>query len=180
MSGILLIMGILGYITTTISTTVTYQLALRDLNNRSMNQVEAQILINETKDKKIIAKSVWLAAGLTESAYKVIWQAGTEQPGSSPLNEETRAGIYITKACGLKVFSSEHKYKSGTGWPSFYQANKQNLVFKEDTSWLGIKRIEVLSKCGEHLGHIFEDGSGPTGLRYCINGAALFFVSNGV
>jgi peptide-methionine (R)-S-oxide reductase len=138
--------------------------------------IEAQRIIAAAADKSTVPKAVWLASGLTESEYKVIWEEGTERPYSSPLDTETRTGKYVTKACGLEVFSSEHKYDSGTGWPSFYEANKDNIVLKEDYSWLGIKRIEIESKCGEHLGHVFEDGPEPTGLRYCMNGAALIFV----
>ncbi len=139
-------------------------------------KAQALQIIENTANKSQIAKSVWLASGMTELEYNVIWEAGTEKPGSSVLNEEKRKGKYVTKVCGLEVFSSEHKFESGTGWPSFYDANKENLVLKEDYSWLGIKRIEIESKCGEHLGHVFEDGPEPTGLRYCMNGAALVFV----
>jgi peptide-methionine (R)-S-oxide reductase len=138
--------------------------------------LDAQRIIEAAADKSTVAKAVWLAAGMTEAEYKVIWEEGTERPGSSPLDNENRKGTFVTKACGLEVFSSEHKYDSGTGWPSFYEANKENIVLKEDTSWLGITRIEVESKCGEHLGHVFQDGPEPTGLRYCMNGAALLFV----
>jgi peptide-methionine (R)-S-oxide reductase len=140
------------------------------------NQAAALEIIENTLDKSTVPKAVWLASGMTEREYNVLWEEGTERPGSSPLNQETRKGKYITKVCGLEVFSSETKYESGTGWPSFYDANKENIVLKEDTSWLGITRIEVESKCGEHLGHVFQDGPEPTGLRYCMNGAALVFV----
>lgn len=146
------------------------------LGSSAMNKQQAQTLIAQTEDKTTIPKEVWLAAGLSELEYKVLWQKGTERPGTSPLDNEKRPGKFVTKACGLEVFSSEHKYDSGTGWPSFYEANKQNIVLKDDYSWLGIKRTEVLSKCGEHLGHVFPDGPDPTGLRYCMNGAALQFV----
>lgn len=141
-----------------------------------LNRAAAQAIIDTAVDKSQVPKEVWLASGMTELEYNVIWEAGTERPGSSPLNEEKRLGKFVTKACGLEVYSSEHKYESGTGWPSFWEVNKDNVILKDDYSWLGVKRTEVLSKCGEHLGHVFEDGPEPTGLRYCMNGVALRFV----
>ena len=140
------------------------------------DQEQAYAIIHHAEDKSTIDKATWLAAGLTPLEYDVLWNKGTERPGTSPLNNEKRPGKYITKACGLEVFSSEHKYDSKTGWPSFWEANKDNIILKDDYSWLGIKRVEVLSKCGEHLGHVFPDGPEPTGLRYCMNGAALIFM----
>jgi len=108
--------------------------------NPSVSRAEVLEVIAQTADKSSIPKAIWLASGLTELEYEVLWEAGTERPGTSPLNDEKRKGTFVTKVCGLEVFSSEHKYDSGTGWPSFWEANKENIVLKEDYSWLGIKR----------------------------------------
>ena len=129
-------------------------------------------------EKKEIPKEVWLQSDvLNQSSYKIVWKHGTERPYSSPLNDEKREGIYVSKACGVEVFSSEHKYDSGTGWPSFtHPINESNVILKKDYS-LGIPRTEVLSKCGEHLGHVFNDGpKNKGGKRWCINGEALEFI----
>ncbi len=145
-------------------------------NLNIMDKQKAQAFIDQATDKSAVPKEVWLTSGLTEAEYHILWEKGTERAGTSPLNEEKRKGKFVTKACGLEVFSSDHKYESGTGWPSFWEANKENIVLEEDHSW-GMKRIEVKSKCGEHLGHVFPDGpSDKTGLRYCMNGAALEFI----
>jgi peptide-methionine (R)-S-oxide reductase len=112
---------------------------------------------------------------LAPDQYKVLRQAGTERPGSSPLNKEKRAGVFSCAGCALPLFSSATKYESGTGWPSFWQAMDRAVVEETDTT-LFMKRTEVLCRrCGGHLGHVFSDGPKPTGLRYCMNGAALTF-----
>lgn len=112
---------------------------------------------------------------LRPAQYRVLREAGTEAPYSSPLNEEKRAGIFACAGCAQPLFSSATKFESGTGWPSFWQPLDGAVVEKSDTT-LFMKRTEVLcSRCGGHLGHVFDDGPKPTGLRYCMNGLAMNF-----
>ena len=107
--------------------------------------------------------------------YRVLREAGTERPFSSPLNKEHRRGVFACAGCGLSLFSSTTKFDSGTGWPSFFRPLPQSVVTRTDRSLL-MERTEVLCRrCGGHLGHVFEDGPKPTGLRYCMNGLALSF-----
>lgn len=114
---------------------------------------------------------------LTPQQYSVLRSHGTERPFTSPLNDEKRAGTYNCGGCDLPLFSSETKYDSGTGWPSFWKPLDNAIGTREDRSWLLMLRIEVhCRRCGGHLGHVFEDGPQPTGLRYCMNGVAMKFV----
>jgi peptide-methionine (R)-S-oxide reductase len=112
---------------------------------------------------------------LSPAAYKVLRHEATERPGSSPLNKEHRKGIFACAGCDLPLFSSETKFESGTGWPSFYQPLPEAVGTSTDRSLL-MARTEVhCRRCGGHLGHVFDDGPKPTGLRYCMNGVALTF-----
>ncbi len=112
---------------------------------------------------------------LTPEQYRVLREHGTERPGASPLNHEKREGVFACAGCGEPLFDSGTKYESGSGWPSFYAAKDGSVATQSDTS-MGMRRDEALcAKCGGHLGHVFPDGPRPTGLRYCMNGAALKF-----
>jgi peptide-methionine (R)-S-oxide reductase len=113
---------------------------------------------------------------LSPEAYAVLRQAGTEAPGSSPLEGEKRKGTYHCAGCDLALFSSSTKYHSGTGWPSFWAALPHAVDTSVDSS-IGYTRTEVhCARCAGHLGHVFDDGPPPTGERYCMNGVALTFV----
>jgi len=113
---------------------------------------------------------------LSPEQYYVLRAHGTERAGSSPLDREKRVGTFVCAGCDLPLFSSETKFDSGTGWPSFYAPLEDAIGTSEDRS-LFVTRTEVhCRRCGGHLGHVFEDGPPPTGLRYCMNGVALKFV----
>jgi peptide-methionine (R)-S-oxide reductase len=112
---------------------------------------------------------------LNPAQYAVLRQAHTERPGSSPLDREHRRGTFACAGCALPLFSSATKFESGTGWPSFFRPLPNAVVTREDRNLL-MARTEVLcARCGGHLGHVFNDGPRPTGLRYCMNGVAMTF-----
>jgi peptide-methionine (R)-S-oxide reductase len=117
----------------------------------------------------------WRTA-LTPDRYRILRNHGTERAFSSPLNAEKRTGVFVCAGCGQALFSSETKFESGTGWPSFWRPLEGAVGTEIDTSWLMVRTEVHCAKCGGHLGHVFNDGPAPTGLRYCINGLALNFV----
>ena len=112
---------------------------------------------------------------LTPDQYAVLRKEGTERPFTSPLLHEERKGVFACAGCNLDAFSSTTKFDSGTGWPSFWKAMDNAVLERQDNSE-GMSRTEVLcNRCGGHLGHVFNDGPQPTGLRYCMNGVAMTF-----
>jgi peptide-methionine (R)-S-oxide reductase len=114
-------------------------------------------------------------AMLTADEYAVMREGATERAGTSPLNDETRAGLYHCRGCDQALYASAAKYDSGTGWPSFRDVLPGTIGTMDDRSFF-ITRTEChCSRCGSHLGHIFDDGPQPTGLRHCLNGVALVF-----
>ncbi len=120
------------------------------------------------------SEAEWRAM-LSDAEYDVLRNEGTERAFTSPLNDETRAGTFNCKGCKLPVYPSDTKYKSGTGWPSFWAPIEDAVRTKPDRK-LFITRTEVhCRRCGSHLGHIFDDGPKPTGKRHCLNGIALTF-----
>ncbi len=130
---------------------------------------------NDTTDR---TEAEWQNA-LTPEQFRVLRKHGTERAGSSPLNAEKRPGTFVCAGCGQKLFSSDNKFESGTGWPSFWAPIEGAVATTTDKSWF-MTRTEVhCSRCQGHLGHVFEDGPKPTGLRYCMNGVAMGFEPKG-
>jgi peptide-methionine (R)-S-oxide reductase len=142
-----------------------------DMDTKKTNPVystsdSGKIVLSEEEWKKI----------LPEEVYKIARQKGTERPGSSKFERFNETGTYYCAACGNALFKSDTKFESGCGWPSFYETiSKTSIIYTPDNTH-GMQRTEVqCGRCQAHLGHVFEDGPPPTGLRYCINGVVLDF-----
>lgn len=129
-------------------------------------------------DKLTLSDEEWRER-LSPEAYQVLRKHGTERAGSSPLNHISGPGLFECAGCGAPLFDASTKFESGTGWPSFYRPiAEERIGTKTDKSWF-MTRTEVhCAKCEGHLGHVFPDGPEPTGLRYCMNGVSMRFVSD--
>ncbi len=115
---------------------------------------------------------------LSAQEFRILREEGTERPYSSPLNDESRRGTFVCAGCGNELYSSRHKYESGTGWPSFWQPISSGAVgYATDNKLIYPRREVHCADCGGHLGHVFNDGPQPTGKRHCINGVAMDFRS---
>jgi peptide-methionine (R)-S-oxide reductase len=138
-------------------------------------QTKAPAAPNPKIEPLILSDAEWRKR-LTPAQYAVLREEGTERPGSSPLNDEKRKGTFHCAGCDLALFSSDMKFDSGTGWPSFFTTLPGVFGTKRDFKLL-LPRVEYhCARCGGHHGHVFDDGPKPTGLRYCNNGVALKFV----
>jgi peptide-methionine (R)-S-oxide reductase len=132
--------------------------------------------IDMTQSNTVVLSETEWKQRLTAAQFNVLRKEGTERPFTSDLLKIKEAGTFVCAGCGLKLFGSEAKFESGTGWPSFFQPLTPDSVRTKEDKSLFSTRTEVLCpRCGGHLGHVFDDGPAPTGLRYCMNGVAMKF-----
>ena len=157
----------------TLGTAATFVSACAQQNSKAAETIMSNI--GKDTDWANLSESDWKDR-LTAMEYNVLRKEGTERAGTSPLDNEKRAGTFVCKGCALPLFKSDMKFDSGTGWPSFFDVIDGAVGTKIDTKFF-MKRTEYhCVRCGGHQGHIFKDGPRPTGLRYCNNGVALNFI----
>jgi peptide-methionine (R)-S-oxide reductase len=126
-------------------------------------------------DDRVIKSEAEWKSQLTPEQFRVLRKHGTERAGTSPLNKEHGKGVFHCAGCGLPVFASDTKFDSGTGWPSFWKPLDNAIETSTDRSFFTTRTEVHCRRCAGHLGHVFEDGPAPTGLRYCMNGVAMTF-----
>lgn len=142
----------------------------------SVNQDYFVNMYGDTIKRWVLTPEEWKAK-LTPKEYYVLREKGTERAFSGAYHDYKQEGFYACKGCGQVLFNSKHKFDSGTGWPSFYEVVDKNTFLFDTDHHIGYARREVMcGRCGGHLGHVFDDGPAPTGLRYCINSVSLDFI----
>ncbi len=144
-------------------------------STKTVEQSSKTIISGSFDKTKFKSNAEWKKI-LTPSQYNILREEGTETPFTGSLLHEERKGTFYSVGCKEPVFRSEAKYDSKTGWPSFWEPISTDALVLRSDKTLGVERIEVLDKCGGHLGHVFDDGPEPTGKRYCMNSEALYFV----